>query len=248
MRLLSTIIFISLSLSFLGKGINMEFIVRYDRSTSYTLHLKKDNTYKYISYSITWDSRNILDSGTYMLENNIITFNSINTKSKDNFANEKYYIKEKKLDHYKSEYVSLFIIHCKKKTLFCGKIIVLLKDPNDSIVVFRRKSIDPIQIKTLNPDTSIRQWVCNNENTDDLDSTHWKNIFESKSLHILSVKSLFGVTKGVYFQINDKVYYSNSPTSMKYNKQLVDKCYKEHLINTKQKKEIVANIEAWTKN
>lgn len=250
MKLLSTIIFISLTLSVLGKGINMDFIVRTDRSTLYTLHLKKDNTYKYISYNISWDSQNTLDSGLYQLENNIISFSSKQSKSKDNFVNSKYYIKERKLKRYEFEYTySSSFICSKKKTLFGKKIVVLLKDPNDSIILNKKVTIETIEIKILKPDTSIRQWVYTNTNINEgLDSTHWKNIFESKDLHILSVKSLFGITKGVYFLINDKVYYSNSPTSMKYNKQLVDKCYKEHLINSKQKREIVATITEWTKN
>ena len=247
MRILWTIIFISLTLSTLAKGINMEFTVRTDRSSKYILKLKKDNTYKYISYSITWDSQGTLDSGTYQLENRIITFSSKKSKNKDNFAGKKYYIKERKIKSYESEYTSS-IIYCRKKTLFGKKIVALLKDPNDSIILNKKIAIDPIEIKILNPDTSIRQWVYNNIVNEDLDSIHWKNIFESKELQILSVKSLFGINKGVYFLINDKVYYSNSPTSMKYNKFLVNKCYKEHLINSKQKKEIVTAIADWTKN
>ena len=250
MRLLSTIIFISLTLSVLGKGINMEFTVRTDRDIVQILKLKKDNTYKYISYSITWDSQRTLDSGTYQLEKSIITFSSKKSQIKDNFANKKYYIKERQLKRYESEYVYISSnIYGKKKTLFGKKIVALLKDPNDSIILNKKITIDPIETKTLKPDTSIKQWVySNNIVNEDLDITHWKNIFESKDLHILSVKSLFGITKGVFFLINDKIYYSNSPTSMKYNKQLVDKCYKEHLINSKQKKEIVTTIAEWTKN
>lgn len=247
MRSLSTIIFIAFTLSALGKGINMEFIVKTDRGICSTLNLKKDNTFKYISYSISWDSQSVLDSGTYQLENNIITFNSKDTQSKDNFADKKYYIKERKIKHYESEYVS-FIIYCKKKTLFGKKIVALLKGPNDSIILTCKILTDPIKIKSLKPDTTIKQWVYNNIVTSDLDSTHWKNVFESKNLHILSVKSLFGSIRGVYFLIDDEVYFSNDPTSMKFNKHLVDKCYKEHLINSRQKNEIIKSIAEWTKN
>ncbi|MCD6068981.1 MAG: hypothetical protein K0S33_3807 [Bacteroidetes bacterium] len=247
MRVLSIIIFISLTLSALGKGINMDFTVRTDRSVSYKLKLKKDNTYKYIFSSVSWDSQGTLDSGTYQLENNIITFSSKNSQSKDNFADKKYYIKERKLKRYESEY-SPSIIYGRKKTLFSKKIVALLKDPNDSIILNKTINVDPIQIEILKPDTSIKQWVCNNVIAENVDSTHWKSVFESKNLHILSVKSLFGITKGVYFLINEKVYYSKDPASMKFNKQLVDKCYKEHLINSIQKKEIVKTIAEWTKN
>lgn len=248
MKILSTIIFIVITLSSFAKGINMDFIVRTDRSIGYILKLKKDNTYKYVSYSISWDSQATLDSGAYQLENNVITFSSRNSPNKDSFDGRKYYMKERKIESYESEYPSS-IIYCRKKTLFGKKIVALLKDPNDDILLNKKTTIVPIETKILTPDTSLRQWIYNNNIANEpLDSTNSKNIFESKDLHVLAVKSLFGVTKGVYFLINDKVYYSNSPTSMKYNKKLVDKCYKEHLINSMQKKEIVATISEWTKN
>jgi len=236
----------------------MTFVVKTDRHIYITLNLKKDNTYKYISHSISWDGQSVLDSGTYQLKDNIVVFSSKYTQSKDNFADKKYYMKVRRVKHYETDYV-YNIIYCKKKTLFGKRIIALLKNPNDSIVLTSKRPKDHIRVKALTPDTSIKQWVYTNifpiyqYNINDLDSTNWKSVFESKRLHILSVKSVFGLTMGVYFLIDDNVYYTNYPSTIKFNKPLIDKCYNEHLITSKQKKQIIKTIEefektGWTKN
>ena len=251
MKVLSTILFVFFTLSVLGKGINMKFIVKVDRHIYYTLNLKKDNTYKYISYSISLGTKSTLDSGIYQLIDNIIIFNSKDLQSNDNFDNKKFYFKERKIKSYESEYVNS-IIYSIKKTLFSSKIIALLSNSNDSIVLRSNKPSDNIQVNVFNPSTSIKQWVIDNVlpnyqfSISELDSSHWTNMFESKELNILAVDSKWAL-KCIYFQIKDKVYYSNYPRLDEYNKPLLDKCFDEKLINTKQKKEIAYMIKLFNR-
>lgn len=239
--------FLIISINIFGKGINKKFIVSADRGSITYLIISKNNTYKYVKSNIDYDWVATIDSGSYNILKDVITFIS-NTEAKS-FSNKKYFIKTINIKSYEW-FNSMNSIYSKKKTLNGYQITFLNEKKDTNSKIYSERPIDNIITNYLDTLIDRKEWIVNQFTSlqfqrDEILNAKYDTLFSSKNIEVISVYNEWGDLFKIFYFSGNKIYQTNLPRLPEYQKAVISKCYRENLLNLKERNILSKDLDSF---